>query len=84
MSLTVKMLMSLCESALQVGAQLGDGRFQIRAALLTELLLHLQSAARVALRAHLQMGFWNTQSRGDLLSKHSLKHYLFNSEGKQS
>lgn len=35
MSLTVKMLVSLCEGVLQVGAQLGDGGLQIRTALLT-------------------------------------------------
>lgn len=45
MSLTVKMLVSLCEAALQGGAQLGDRGLQVRAALLTQLLLHLQSAA---------------------------------------
>lgn len=45
MSLTVKMLVSLCEAALQGGTQLGDRGLQVRAALLTQLLLHLQSAA---------------------------------------
>lgn len=55
------MLVSLSEGVLQVGAQLGDRGLQIRAALLTQLLLHLQGATREALRTHLQMGFCNTQ-----------------------
>lgn len=84
MSLTVKMLVSLHEGALQVGAQLGDRGLQIRTALLTQLLLHLQSAAREALRAHLQIGFYNTQSRRKILHKCSLNHYLYKPERRKT
>lgn len=38
--LTVKVTVSLGEGALQVGAELRNGRFEVRPALLTQLLLH--------------------------------------------
>lgn len=54
--LTVKVTVSLGEGALQVGAELMDGRFEVRAALLTQLLFHLKSTARETLRTDFQMG----------------------------
>lgn len=50
------MVVSLPEGGLQVGAQPGHGRLDLRVALLAQLLLHFQRAAGEALRTNLQRG----------------------------
>lgn len=79
--LTVKVLVSLGEGGLQVGAKLRDWSFQVRAALLTQLFLHLQSAARIALRTHLQVVSWYTEAKWKSYFTFTLEHrHLYNPE----
>lgn len=53
-TLTVKVVVSLSEGGLQVGAQPGDRSFDLCVALLAQLLLHLHRAAGETLWTHFQ------------------------------
>ncbi|MEQ2194461.1 hypothetical protein XENOCAPTIV_029701 [Xenoophorus captivus] len=58
--LTVKVVMSLFEGGLQVGAKPENGSFDLCVALLAQFVLHLHRAAGETLRTHFQGGSCNT------------------------